>query len=160
MDGPGRPTLYRPEFAEQAYGLCLLGVTSQELADHFGVARSTIDKWRQGQPAFAQALKRGRRIADAAVAARLHARALGYSYETTRIELSRGKPVPVTHTVHCPPDVQACLFWLRNRRTPRRLRPSRASRGSTPDAARLVPSSRRQTALFGLYGARKVDCTP
>ena len=64
MDSPGRPTLYRPELAGQAYGLCLLGATNRELPDHFGVARSTTNKWRQDQPAFAQSLKRGRRLAD------------------------------------------------------------------------------------------------
>jgi hypothetical protein len=28
----------------------------------------------------------------------------------------RGEPVTADHTVHHPPDTQACIFWLRNRR--------------------------------------------
>ena len=33
MDGPGRPTHYQEEFAEQAYKLCLAGATNDELAE-------------------------------------------------------------------------------------------------------------------------------
>ena len=35
MDRPGRPTLYKPEFADQAHKLCLMHATNQELADCF-----------------------------------------------------------------------------------------------------------------------------
>ncbi|MCO6427131.1 hypothetical protein [Nitrosomonas communis] len=31
----GRPTLYREVYAEQAYRLCLLGATDEELADFY-----------------------------------------------------------------------------------------------------------------------------
>ena len=41
---------------------------------------------------------------------------IGYSYEATRVLLHHGQPVAVPHTVHRPPDVRACIFWLRNRR--------------------------------------------
>ena len=43
MNGPGRPSLYKPEFAEQAFELCLAGATNQDLADTFEVGHSTID---------------------------------------------------------------------------------------------------------------------
>ncbi|SDY78195.1 hypothetical protein [Nitrosomonas sp. Nm33] len=38
----GRPTSYRPEYAEQAYKLCLLGATDKQLAEFFNVVESTI----------------------------------------------------------------------------------------------------------------------
>ena len=43
MDGPGRPSLYEPEFTEQAFELCLAGATNQDLAtlSRWGTARST-----------------------------------------------------------------------------------------------------------------------
>jgi hypothetical protein len=74
MDGPGRPSLYKPEFAEQAFELCLAGATNRDLADAFEVGHSTIDNWLQKQPEFAQAVKRGRVVADGAVARALHSR--------------------------------------------------------------------------------------
>jgi hypothetical protein len=47
MDGPGRPSLYKPEFAAQAFELCLAGATNQDLADAFEVGHSKIDNWLQ-----------------------------------------------------------------------------------------------------------------
>jgi hypothetical protein len=32
MNRPGRPTFYKPEFADQLHELCLMGATNQELA--------------------------------------------------------------------------------------------------------------------------------
>ena len=90
---PGRPSLYKPEFAEQAYGLCLAGATNQELADGFDVGRSTIDNWLRKYPEFAQAVRSGRSLADGKVAHGLYARAIGYDYEATRVLLNRGGPV-------------------------------------------------------------------
>src|SRR6266851_6080822 len=110
MEGPGRPTLYKPEFTEQAYKLCLAGATNQDLADCFDVARSTIDKWLQSRREFAQAVQRGRDLADGDVAHKLYTRAIGYTCETTKVLLYRGEPVAVPHTVHYPPDVKACMF--------------------------------------------------
>jgi hypothetical protein len=115
MDGPGRPSLYKPEFAAQAFELCLAGATNQDLADSFEVGHSTIDNWLQKHPEFAQSVKRGRDLADGRVAHGLYSRAIGYTYETTRVVLHRGELISVPHTVHKPPDVRACTFWLRNR---------------------------------------------
>jgi hypothetical protein len=116
MDGPGRPSLYQPEFAEQAFELCLAGATNLDLADTFDVGHSTIDNWLHKHPEFAQAVRRGRALADGKVAHGLYSRAVGYSYETTRVVLYKGEPVVLPHTVHKPPDVRAGIFWLCNRR--------------------------------------------
>ena len=93
MDGPGRPSLYKPEFAEQAFELCLAGATNRDLADTFEVGHSTIDNWLHKHPEFAQAVRRGRALADGKVAHGLYSRAIGYSYETTRVVLCQGEPV-------------------------------------------------------------------
>jgi hypothetical protein len=34
----------------------------------------------------------------------------------TKVFCHRGQPVTADYTVHLPPDVRACIFWLRNRR--------------------------------------------
>jgi hypothetical protein len=116
MNGPGRPTLYKPEYAEQAHNYCLLGATNDELAGFLGVAPRTVDDWLQAHPAFAQAVCNGRDAADAAIARRLYERGMGYDYDTKKIVVCRGEIVKVDHTVRVQPDVQACMFWLRNRR--------------------------------------------
>jgi len=116
MAGPGRPTLYKPENCELALRFCMLGGTNEDLAGLFKVARCTIDEWIATIPEFAEAVQQGRDVADAAVAQKLFSRAMGYSHETKKVFLYRGQPVTVDHTVHYPPDTQACIFWLRNRR--------------------------------------------
>ena len=116
MGTPGRPTNYKPEYCELGHNYCLLGATNEELADFFGVSRGTIQNWIATYPDFAKALNEGREVVDATVAKRLLSRALGYSHTGTRTLVYRGQPVVVDHTVHYPPDIQACIFWLRNRR--------------------------------------------
>ena len=116
MANPGHPTLYDPAYAGQARKMCLLGATNQELAECFEVDCSTIDDWLKAHPEFAAAIRRGRDEADAAVAEKLYERAMGYSYEATKVMVVKGEVVKVTYTVNLPPDVRACTFWLRNRR--------------------------------------------
>jgi len=95
---------------------CMLGATNEDLARLLEVPRETVDAWLADVPEFAAAVKAGREIADATVAERLYARAIGYSHPAVKIFQSGGEPLKVDYTEHYPPDVQACLFWLRNRR--------------------------------------------
>ncbi len=143
MDGPGRPSLYQPEFAAQAFELCLAGATNRDLADTFEVVHSTIDNWLQKHPEFAQSVKRGRALADGRVAHGLYSRAIGYTYETTRVVLHRGEPVAVPHTVHKPPDVRACTFWLRNRRPQQWREGPKPVQDEGPDCSPLDAASGR-----------------
>jgi hypothetical protein len=47
----------------------------------------------------------------------LYQRANGYSYEAVKIFMpaNRAKPVYAPYIEHVPPDVTACIFWLKNR---------------------------------------------
>jgi len=116
MTTPGRPTLYRPEYDEQAHDHCLLGATNAGLADLFGVAPRTIDHWIANIPEFAKAVREGRAVADARVARSLYERAVGFRHTVERTVLHRGEERKLANTVQYPPDTQACIFWLRNRR--------------------------------------------
>jgi hypothetical protein len=115
MATPGQPTLYKPEHCELAHNYCLLGATNEVLGDFFGVTSRTIDNWIAAHPDFADAVHRGRAVADARVVRALFDRACGFSHEVSRTTLYRGKEQTVTNTVSYPPDTQACMFWLRNR---------------------------------------------
>ena len=116
MNAPGQPTAYRTDYRELAHNYCLLGATNQELAQFFGVSRRTVDNWIADIPEFAAAVREGRAFADARVARCLYDRATGYSYTVQRIVLHRGEERTIANVVHHPPDTQACIFWLRNRR--------------------------------------------
>lgn len=116
MAKTGRPTSYKPEFAELARKFCLLGATNDRLAELFEVATSTIGKWIAEIPAFSDAVKAGRAEADATVAASLYHRANGYSHEAAKIMVVEGAVVHEKYTEHYPPDATSMIFWLKNRR--------------------------------------------
>jgi hypothetical protein len=112
----GRPTTYRPENAEIARYACMLGATNEILAERFEVSRRTIDNWISTIPEFSDAVRQGRDVADEAVVSALFARATGLEQQMTKVFCHRGQPVTATYTQQLPPDVRACIFWLRNRR--------------------------------------------
>lgn len=91
--GKGRPPKYKPEYAERAKGLCLLGYTNEMLASSFGVTPWTICAWQRDYPQFSHALNEGREVADSAVANALHEKAKAG-------------------------DTTAMIFWLKNRQRP------------------------------------------
>jgi hypothetical protein len=119
--GAGRPTKYKPEYADQAYKLCLLGAIDKELAGFFDVAESTVSEWKLEYPEFSEALKNGKDKADANVADRLYQRAMGYEHDDVELKVvslggksgSEVQEVPVRK--YYPPDPVAAIFWLKNR---------------------------------------------
>lgn len=113
--GRGRPTKYKPEFAKQAYKLCLLGATDKRIADFFDVTESTLNLWKQEFPEFSESLKAGKEEADSVVAQSLFHRATGYSHPDVDIKLFKGKIITTKLTKHYPPDSTAAIFWLKNR---------------------------------------------
>ena len=134
MNAIGRPTSYRPEFCELAFNYCLLGATNAELAGFFEVAPRTIDNWIARIPEFTAAVLEGRAMADSRVARGLYQRAVGYDSKVQRTVLWRGEERTLTKTVHHPPDIRACIFWLRNRR-PRTWSDSGRDATDDPSAA-------------------------
>ena len=73
----GRPSLYRPEYAGQAFKLCLRGATDRDLSDFFEICEATINNWKLNFPDFVAALKAGKTEADMHIAASLFNRAEG-----------------------------------------------------------------------------------
>lgn len=112
----GHP-VYREEFAEQAFKLCLLGASDAQVADFFHVSRESIDNWKRRYPAFAEGMARGKTEADANIAKSLYHRAMGYSHPAVKIFLPKDsrEPVYAHYTEYYPPDTYAASFWLKNR---------------------------------------------
>jgi hypothetical protein len=136
----GRPTSYKPEYAEQAAKLCALGATDAELADFFNVTTVTIWRWQSAHVEFCNALKRGKEAADERVERSLYARATGYTHDSVKIFMPAGakKPVYAHYQEHVPPDVTAQIFWLKNRRRDE-WRDKQEHEHTGKDGAALVP---------------------
>ena len=111
----GQPTKYKDEYAKQAYKLCLLGSTDEDMADFFEVSKSTINNWKHDYPEFLDSIKRGKISADATVASRLYKRATGYEHDEDKIFNNNGEPLVVPTVKHVQPDTTAAIFWLKNR---------------------------------------------
>jgi len=112
----GRPTSFKAEYVEQARKLAELGATDREAAEFFKVAESTLYLWKHTQPAFSEALKVGKEVADARVEQSLYRRALGYRHDAVKIMSVEGQVVREDYVEHYPPDTTAAIFWLKNRR--------------------------------------------
>ncbi|MHA3059921.1 hypothetical protein ACX1N5_04055 [Acinetobacter sp. ANC 4636] len=124
----GRPSRYKQEYCVQAYKLCLLGSTDKQMANFFGVAESTINKWKIDHSEFSESIKRGKEIADMEIANSLHERAKGVkikkkqAIKLKRVEYAFGKRVLEEERIEIveveeelPPDTTAAIFWLKNR---------------------------------------------
>lgn len=112
----GRPTDYKPAFAEQAAKLCEFGATDQDLADCFGVNVRTIYRWKADYPDFCQSIKAGKVGADDRVERSLYHKAVGYEFDAVKIMQDKGEAVVVPYREHVPPDTTAAIFWLKNRK--------------------------------------------
>lgn len=113
----GRPTKYRPEFAEQARKLCLMGLTDAELADFFGLNEVTINRWKRTHPDFCKSILAGKILADADVADSLYQSAVGGHFISEERPVGGdGSPISVQELKRqVAPSVQAQSLWLRNR---------------------------------------------
>ena len=96
----GRPTSYKPEYAEQAENLSLLGFDDIRLADSFGISLTALKLWKNKHPEFVAAIKNGKDVADGKVGISLYKQATGFTGPD-------GK--------YYPPNPTACIFWLKNR---------------------------------------------
>ena len=116
MPTAGQPSLYKPDYCAQAHNYCLLGATNEDLGAFFGVTRRTIDNWIAAHAEFAEAVRSGRVMADMRVVRCLYERATGWRQTNERTVMHDGKEKVLKNVVNHPPDVRACIFWLRNRR--------------------------------------------
>lgn len=112
----GRPSSYNPKYAGTAKKLCELGATDADLATALGVTVPTIWAWRSKYRDFFSAIKRGKDSYDELVERALAQRAVGYSFDCEEIKVVDREVRRVRVRKHVPPDVTACIFWLKNRR--------------------------------------------
>lgn len=110
----GRPPKYKKEYAEQARKICKLGATDLQLADIFGVAESTIYKWKLDYPEFSEALGLGKLTAVENVENALYKSCIGYSHKEDKIFNNNGSPLIVPTVKKYPPNIPAIQLYLTN----------------------------------------------
>lgn len=139
----GRPSPYKPEFAQIAKRLCRNGATDIEVADILGISVRTFYRWCLLHDEFTAAVRVGKDAADDRVERALYQRAVGYDYVAEKIVTPKGGgPVAVPYNMHVPADVRAALHWLAIRR------PKPWARIPEPpvDIAKIIAERREQVA--------------
>lgn len=114
---PGRPTSYGKAVLRKVVEMAQNGATDAEIAQELDISMRTFAGWRARHTDFRHALRFGREAADDRVERALWHRAVGYDYEQVKVRFdSRGRAKFVSVPVHVPPDPQAAMMWLKNRR--------------------------------------------
>lgn len=92
------------------------GLTDEQIAHNMGISPATLYNYKRDHLEILEALKKGKEVVDIQVENALLKRALGYSYEEKKVEVSE-EGTKVTKTIkEVVPDTTAQIFWLKNRR--------------------------------------------
>ena len=106
------------------------GLTDAQIAHNMGIGLTAFYTWRKSYPDIADALKKGKAVADVEVENALYKKAIGYRYEEvtkmpvydkdgTPIQGDDGTPKMCVAKItikYAHPDTTAQIFWLKNRR--------------------------------------------
>lgn len=112
----GRPSKKATLCLKSVERLARKGWTDEEMAEFFGVVRSTWCKWKAEDPAFSDALKEWKDEADARVERSLYERAIGYEHPDVHISNYQGSVTLTPIQKKYAPDTTAAIFWLKNRK--------------------------------------------
>lgn len=134
---PGKPTKFEPRFSEMAHNMALLGLTDTEMCKVLDITRPTFQVWRKKHPAFDEAVRSGKEVADAKVAKALFDRAVGCSVPDTVVTAYQGDITKTPMRRHFPPEVGAIALWLHNRQ-PQRWRKDQNEGGGSEDLVRTL----------------------
>lgn len=118
VPGSGSKSRYKAELVPQVEKLAAEGWLQREMMEFFGISETTWKRWKREHPELRAAVERGNKAPDDHVEASLYHRARGYSHAEERMffDSKSGKVHRATTVKHYPPDTQAAMFWLTNRR--------------------------------------------
>ena len=112
-----------PENLTRLRGWAMDGLTDAQIAENIGISTVTIWDWKSKYPSFANALKKGKDVADREVENALYKSAMGYDVveEIQELRLNREtneQEMVVVRRIkkHIPPSNTAQIFWLKNRK--------------------------------------------
>lgn len=111
----GRPSKYDKIDLKLVTRIASLNLTDKQIAEALNISEATLNNYKEKYPEFLESLKKGKKLVDNKVVASLFHRAVGYSHPDVHISNYRGKITKTAIIKHYPPDVAACIIWLKNR---------------------------------------------
>ena len=120
------------EHTRFVFYLSLLGCTEAQIAQSFGIGKSTFDRWKRTKPKFLEAMRQGKMEADGKVAHSLYLASIGYSHpdqvilpnrikeydpNTGKVIREYTEPLIVDTVKNYPPNAAAAIKWLQARQS-------------------------------------------
>jgi hypothetical protein len=116
----GAPTKYDPEtFPQTARFLAQRGAILSEIADCFNVTTRTLSNWLNQHPKLRDAVDAGNEVFNTRVERALAERAIGFYADVEEVFVIDKKLEKKIVRKYYPPDVRACIFFLKNRQSDR-----------------------------------------
>lgn len=112
----GRPTSYQTYMLPIVRSMAKAGCTEWDIAEGLGIDTSTLWMWKSKYPRFSNALELGKKQSTKRVERALYHRAVGYTHKAEKVFNDKGKILKTEITEHLPPDTNAAIFWLKNKK--------------------------------------------
>ena len=149
---------YHSSYAARVRDLCYVGTSNADIALLLGISVGTLNSWREEHPEFNMAWKDGCDFANSKVAASLFKRACGYE----KVRWKETKDGMLREELHISPSVEACIFWLINRRPDlwhRTVEYIPANSGTIPPDSLTELEIARRIAFVLAKAVDAADCT-
>ena len=113
--GLGRKPIYSAKLLPIVKGMCEDGATDYEIAKRLSISKETLRSWRFRYEEFRNAMTLGRQGMLERVKSAYFSRAVGYTYESEKVQiLANGTVVRVPIVEHVPPDTGAAWNLMKN----------------------------------------------
>lgn len=113
----GRPSDLTANIYHAIVHLSAQGKTKQEIADTLGFPRSTINYWTFVNENLKHDIHMAKSLADEAVELALFQSAVGFSHPEEKVFMTKGGRIVTHETIkQYAPSVDACKYWLNNRK--------------------------------------------
>lgn len=112
----GRPSVFSEKVIGKIIELYGQGKTEEQVANIIGIHKDTLRKYKQRDQDFFFSSREAKALADEMVEASLFTRAIGYNHPEERVFCYQGEIYTHQSEKHYPPDTNAAVFWLKNRR--------------------------------------------
>jgi hypothetical protein len=113
----GRPPTLDENEKKKVVELLKFGLTESQICEALGFTRRALQYVKAKDEPFFHSIREARKISDAKVERALYERAIGYQHQETKYMASAGKFKKFETIKIYPPDVDACRFWLTNRKS-------------------------------------------
>lgn len=107
----------KKENLEILEGWVRAGLNQQEIASNMGMSLASLLKFREREPEIKKVMTYSKNIADTIVENALFKKCTGFKVTLSEAKMNaKGEVVKLSKEVYYPPDIQAIIFYLTNKK--------------------------------------------